>query len=271
MYRLRCFGYPAIEASNGARLEVIERHPKRFAVLIYLAGRDRVPRAQREALLPVFWPDSDEPHARNALRQSIFCLREFLGPGVLIGRSDGELSISPERFHCDLWDFRERVRARRWDDVCAGQVAEFLQDFVVRDAEPFMDWIDAVRLEVATAATQGWAHQARAAEACGDYASAATAWEQALALSPHSEAYLRQMVSAYVAAGDRAAAADAYDRFERRLAVELDLVPTTLTYRHVQAALGSGVPAPYASSRRGPIREPATAMYNGVGGRNNGR
>jgi len=250
MYRLRCFGYPGLEASNGQRIEVIERHPKRFAVLIYLTCRDRVPKMQREALLPVFWPESDESHARNALRQSIFCLREFLGPGVLLGRDDGELSVDHEKLHCDLWGFRDDVRQKRWAEVCATDVCSFLQDFTVRDAEPFMDWIDQVRLEVGTAATRAWSEQARAAEACGDFASAGAAWERALDLSPHSEAYLRQMVTALVAAGDRAAAADAYDRFERRLSAELDLAPTPLTRNHVQAALATGFSAPFQTTGR---------------------
>jgi DNA-binding SARP family transcriptional activator len=250
MYRLRCFGYPGLVAANGQRIELIERHPKRFAVLIYLACRDRVPKMQREALLPVFWPESDESHARNSLRQSIFCLREFLGPGVLLGRDDGELAIDSEKLHCDLWDFRDQVRDREWHEVCETDVCSFLRDFSVRDAEPFMDWIDQVRLEVATAATRGWAEQARAAEACADFASAGAAWERALELSPHSEAYLRQMVSALVAAGDRAAAAEAYDRFERKLAAELELVPTPLTRNHVQAALATGFPAPLHATGR---------------------
>ena len=271
MYRLRCFGYPGLEASNGQRIEVIERHPKRFAVLIYLACRDRLPRMQREALLPIFWPESDESRARNALRQSIFCLREFLGPGVLLGRDDGELSLDPAKLHCDLWDFRDRLRAKAWEEVCATDVRAFLRDFTVRDAEPFMDWMDQVRLEVATAATRGWSAQARAAEARGDSTSAGAAWGRALDLSPHSEAYLRQMVSALVAAGDRAAAADAYERFERRLSVELDLVPTPMTRLHVQAALG-GIPVPFQAPGRlrpptlRPLRDPSFESFPGSNG-----
>jgi len=262
MYRLRCFGYPSLVASNGERIEVIERHPKRFAVLIHLACRDRVPRMQREAILPVFWPESDESHARNALRQSIFCLREFLGPGVLLGRDDGELAVDPAKLHCDLWDFRAQVREKRWPEVCATDVRSFLRDFSVRDAEPFMDWIDQVRLEVAAAATRGWSVQARAAEACRDFASAGAAWARALDLAPHSEVYLRQMVSALVAAGDRAAAAEAYDRFEWRLSAELELAPTPMTRHHVQAALGGGSRSPFQGPGR--VRPVTVRTFRGA-------
>lgn len=242
MYRLRCFGNPTLETALGERVRLIERHPKRFAVLIYLACRDRAPRARREVLLPVFWPDADESHARNALRQSIFILREFLGPRVLLGRDDGEIALDAARIQCDLWEFREHLRRGRWSEACSMEPEWFLHDFTVRDTPPFTDWTDRARHAVTSRTADAWARLADLAEARRDFAGAATAWGRALELAPHSERCLRKMITARVAAGDRAAAADAWARFQRRLAEDLELVPTPSTRNHVEAALAPGTP-----------------------------
>jgi DNA-binding SARP family transcriptional activator len=68
MMTLRCFGYPSLEGPDGTSLDALQVHPKRFALLIYLACQHKALQYQREALLPVFWPDSTESQARNSLR-----------------------------------------------------------------------------------------------------------------------------------------------------------------------------------------------------------
>ena len=237
MYRLHCFGYPTLETPDGERVERIERCPKRFALLIYLACRRGVPCAQREALLPVFWPDADSEHARNTLRQALFQLRTVTEPDVVLGRDEGEVALSPDRFHCDLWDFLRHIR--EGDGFAARRMGPelFLRDFTVRDADPFMDWVDRTRSFLVGQAADALVVTALDAERNGRSAVARTAWSRALELSPHNEDLVCRLVTSAVASGDRAGAVEAWVGFQERLRVDLQLRPTARTRNAVERAL----------------------------------
>src|SRR5690606_16094453 len=65
---LRVFG-------GDAELEGLPAQPLRAALFVYLAVERRVSRA---SLLTVFWPERDEAHARQSLRQGLYHLRKLL-------------------------------------------------------------------------------------------------------------------------------------------------------------------------------------------------
>lgn len=258
MYRLHCFGYPKLESPGGESLGEIERSPKRFGLLIYLACRRGSPCAQRETLLPVFWPDASDDQARNALRQSLFWLRKMLGPEVILGRDEGEVALNPDRFACDLWDFRRQLR--EGISLVGGHLSprSFLRDFTVRDAEPFMDWVHQTRHGLLMGAIEALTRTAGDAEESGRSVLAYEAWRRALEWSPHSERLLRNVVTSAVASGDRAAAAEVWTYFQTRLQDDLGLQPTTTTRRIVHNAFG--LPDPGSVHPRSSPRSGATPL-----------
>ncbi len=237
LYRLRCFGYPALEDAEGVPTGLVEKHPKLFAVLVYLACRGSEPRADREALLPIFWPSADEAHARNALRQTVHSLRKVLGPRVLPGRGEEELSIDASLLSCDLWEFRSHVRNGRWREACDVGSPIFLENYGIRNEGPFMDWVDRLRYELRSQVANAWSRVATEAETQGDLLAASRSWDRALDFAPYDETFLRAMIRTLAATGDRAQASAAYDRFTRRLRTPLELDPSPATVSAVRALL----------------------------------
>ena len=79
MWRLVTFGGLALESEDGS----FARHvrPQRLSILAVLAAADRG--VSRERICSLFWPDADEEHARAALRQALYALRQELKADVV--------------------------------------------------------------------------------------------------------------------------------------------------------------------------------------------
>jgi DNA-binding SARP family transcriptional activator len=81
MIELRLMGPVQLSGPPGTAVDAVLVHPKRLALLSYLAvSSSTEPLVSREGLLALFWPESDERRAREALRQGLRFLRRSLGP-----------------------------------------------------------------------------------------------------------------------------------------------------------------------------------------------
>ena len=56
---------------------------------------------RRDAIVALFWPDSDDEDARGALRQAVRELRRALGEEVVVSRGQGAGFVSGELLWCD--------------------------------------------------------------------------------------------------------------------------------------------------------------------------
>src|SRR6266576_5836504 len=95
----------------GRDVAPVLRRPKSVALLTYLATARPRGFHRRDTILPLFWPDLDQPHARNSLRQAIHSLRRVLGAGVVVGRGEEELGVDRSRLWCDVAQFEEHLDA----------------------------------------------------------------------------------------------------------------------------------------------------------------
>ena len=75
----------------GRDVAALLRRPKSIALLSYLAAARPRGFHRRDSLLALFWPELDQSHARNALRQAVHSLREVVGADAVIGRGEEEL------------------------------------------------------------------------------------------------------------------------------------------------------------------------------------
>jgi DNA-binding SARP family transcriptional activator len=246
-YRLQCFGYPRLESQAGGVVDEVQAHPKPFALLIYLACHAHLPVLQREALLPVFWPEADESHARNSLRQTLHVLRRILGKGVLNGRRRGELKLEDHRIVSDVRIFRTACREGRLEEALALATGDFLSGFFVPRAGPFLAWVDEERRRLKAEGFDAATRLARNADVSGDLRSTIAWWQRALALSPHDEGALSNLVWALARSGNRGGALDAYKLFRQRMLEELDIEPSRRTEVAVRHALRG--PDPSAPAR----------------------
>lgn len=134
--RLRTLGQLTVLVDGCERPEMRTR-PVRLAVLIYLAMERE---ASRDRIMALLWPESDEEHARQALRQTLYALRQDLGEdwiesghGTL--RSTGALSA-------DAADVLEAMTANEPRRVAELYGGGFLEGFHLAESQPFQLWCD---------------------------------------------------------------------------------------------------------------------------------
>ena len=134
--RLRTLGGLTVLVDGNERPEMRGR-PVRLAVLIYLALERE---ASRDRIMAVLWPESDQEHARQALRQTLYALRQDLGDGWL--ESDHDALRATASLQADATDMLEAIdqgQHRRVADLYGGG---FLEGFHLAESQPFQLWCD---------------------------------------------------------------------------------------------------------------------------------
>jgi DNA-binding SARP family transcriptional activator len=228
MLRLQLLGAVDLH-DEGRDVEPMLRRPKSVALLAYLACAR--PRAfhRRDVLLPLFWPDLDQSHARNALRQAVHSLRQVLGAAVLIGRGEDELSVDRSRLWCDVVQFEEDLSAGDAKAAVTLYRGELLCGFHMSGSHEFEQWLDREREYVTKRALAAALDLSREAETGGDYAAASSWAKRALEMGPFNESALRRLLRLLDHAGRRGDAVREYENFADRLALDLRVAPSPET------------------------------------------
>jgi serine/threonine-protein kinase len=235
MIRYRTLGVLDLRAGDGVELKSVLRQSKRLAVLAYLALASPGAFHRRDRLLAIFWPEAERDRARHALSQAIHYLRRALGPGVIVGRSDEEVGISPGSLWCDAVAFRDALAADQLEEALALYGGDLLPGLFVSDAPEFERWLEEERGALAKqAAIAAWTVAERSG-AAGDPAAAAGWARRAVALAPWDEAGLRRLIALLDRLGDRAGAIEAYQDFVRRLQAEFEVEPSAETRELIES------------------------------------
>lgn len=229
--RLIALGPPEVRVGT----EALELYPKRLAVLTYvaLASSDGVIR--RDSLLGLFWPESDERRARNALNQVVHHLRRRLGAQVLVSRGQEEL-IAGSRLRTDVDQFEDHLRNGETEAALALYRGDFLEGFHVSEAPGFERWLDGVRVRLRREARRAVTDLATEAETAGRPLEAAGHIRRVLELSPCDETAARHLIRLLLAAGHRSAAFEEYRHLVRRLKANLGTGPSDRTRALVEEA-----------------------------------
>ena len=251
MLRVRLVGALALEF-DGAPLAAPRAAAAR-ALLAYLAlNPGPQPRGE---LAGRFWPEVLDESARQSLRNALWVLRRDLGPAgdaIEVGGDGLALTDGVEV------DARELDAAlERGDVAAAAELAErgellhgFEDEWALAARDERRD-----RLGAALAARAGTASDP----------TDALEWSLRRArLDPLSEGALRGLMSAYAAAGDRAAALAAYERYSERLRRELRVAPSRET-RELASGLRYDAPVETpellsAEALRGSVRTALVAL-----------
>lgn len=228
-WRLSVLGQCQLRAPSGEVVGFSTR--KALALLAYLAcqpGR----RASRERLAAVFWPDGDSEQARLNLRKALSMIRHAqpAGETPLIATEGDLVEIPESALATDLEDL-ERSLAEAPGDALAAYGGPFLQDFAVRGAPDFDDWVtlqrQAVHQRVTERVTQALeealAGGGPVPEAVGETA------QRLIVLDPLNERAHRIVMRVQVRQGRRAAAVQHLRALEGRLKRELGVEPDAET------------------------------------------
>lgn len=240
---------------DGRPIEVDTR--KALALLTYLAVSGTS--ASRDTLTALLWSDLDSNRGRGALRRTLSVLRKALGNRWLAVDSD-RVRLETDAVYLDSEDARrleETVEAHHEQsfEVCLDCLrcleraaslyrGEFMAGFYVRDAPEFESWqlheADRVRRRHSSVL----ARLADAVAARGDFARSVDIARQRVAVTPLDEAAHRQLMTALVWAGDRAAALRQYKDLVRVLDEELGVPPLPETSALEERILLDDIPEP---------------------------
>lgn len=228
---LLALGAPRVRVDDGP----VSLPPKRLAVFVYLALASQGGIVRRDSLLGIFWPESDEERARNALNQVVHHLRRTLGRDVIESRGDQELAVG-EGVHTDVGRFEDELAVGDHEAALDLYSGDFLEGFHLVGAPEFERWLDGMQARLRRRARDAAALLAAAAEEAGRLPEAVGKLRRALDIDPSKEALARDLIRLLLAAGDRIAAQREYRRFARQLHTRLGLRPSEATRRMIAEA-----------------------------------
>ena len=230
MIELHTLGVLDLRAADGREVRAVLQQPKRLGLLAYLAADPPRRFHRRDSLVALFWPDLDQEHARAALRRSLHFLRGALGGEVPAGRGGEEVGLPDAALWCDATALDQALQAGDLERAASLYRGPFLDGLHVEGASSeFQDWLDRERGRLRRQASSAATLLMERAEREGRAADAARWGHRALELSPDDEAALRRLLALLDRAGDRPGAMQAFDRFARRMAQDLDLAPSPET------------------------------------------
>ncbi|HTR22074.1 MAG TPA: BTAD domain-containing putative transcriptional regulator [Gemmatimonadales bacterium] len=263
MIRFRTLGTVDLRGTDGTELRTILAQPKRVALLAYLTLARPRGFHRRDTLVGLFWPESDQERARNALRQAAHFLRQPLGGDVLVSRGMEDLGIDASKLWCDAIAFEaalDRGEAEAGLEIYGG---DLLRGFFVAGAPEFERWLDAERSRLRDRATRAAWTLADCAAAENQTAPAAHWARWAAALHPEDEIGQRRLIEVLLRLGDRRSALKAYADFAERLRAEFDAEPSAETRALVERTRTSPTPPPAPATTpptAAPSATPARAL-----------
>lgn len=206
MLRLTTFGGVGIRAgeADGTPAAELAVSRRALALLVLVAAAPNTG-ISRDKVVALLWPESDEEHGRNALRQSLHTLRrELRAPEVLQGTD--VLRLDPAAMTSDLREFETARATGRPEDAAGLYAGPFLDGFHVGGSSEFERWVEesraAYKREFADL-VKGLAHEA---DRKGDPAAAVRWWRRLAVEDPLDSAVALGLMEALAAAGDRAGA-----------------------------------------------------------------
>lgn len=235
MLKLYVFGGVVLTDGEGHRVQSVMAQPKRLALLVYLAGSGPTRCRRRQTLLGLFWPESDEDHARTSLNQAVYYLRRSLGEQVIMSYGADELTVSDEVLWADIREFRQACGEGRFADALDLYGGEFLEGFYLSDVPELEHWIEREREELRRDAWKAATALASAAEGHQCLPEAIEWAKRAVALLPDNEAAARYLIELQARCGEHAGALRTYDLLAEHLRRTYDAQPSEETQALVQA------------------------------------
>ena len=132
-------------AHDGKSLDWLDSQWLRAALLVHIAIERT---CSRDALLAMFWPESDADSAGHRLNQTIYALRRALGD--CIETKGRDLRAAPH-LQVDVLEFEQAVREQRWDEAVVAYSGPFLAGVHLAETNAFQSWVDVRRQACARA------------------------------------------------------------------------------------------------------------------------
>jgi DNA-binding SARP family transcriptional activator/TolB-like protein len=250
-----------LRADDGHELRDAIVQPKCLALLAYLAAGSNTFH-RRESLLALFWPELDEPHARDALKQAVSYLRHALAENdepVIVNRGADELSLSSQAVWSDVRAFERAIELGNCGEALELYRGDLLEGLSPHASNDFDDWLSRERGRLRRLAADAARRLAQKRERDGDSSGAVSAARRAVALAEFDEPVLRDLLTLLDRVGDRAGAIKAYDAFVARLAAEFEIEPAAETRQVIEVIRARQTLHPLGS-RPAQVIEPSPSL-----------
>jgi len=215
-----------LDRTDGHQILSVLAQPKRVGFLTYLAIAAPRGLHQRDTLLGIFWPDSTDKRARNALNQTVFVLRRALGQKLFVKNGEAGIGLDPDRLQCDVWDFEAALERGETEEALDLYKGNFLDGFFLPGCLEFERWVDSERSRLRDLATGAVLSLSKEMEAAGNPVGAVGWLRRAREWAVYDEFVLCRLVEFLLALGDRSGAVREYEAFARRISVDLGLEPS---------------------------------------------
>jgi len=247
---IKLFGPPQIER-DGVPVEVDTR--KAIALLAYLAVTG-MPQS-RDTLAVLLWPESDDAHARAALRRTLSSLKALGGEGLDVNRrtvalDDSNVTVDVQEFLSAVIDEQSAVESLR--SAVDLHKSDFMSGFALRDSPEFDDWQYGQSERLRGVLSTVLQRLVDKLVSNGDYQRAidhATRW---LSLDVMHEPAHRMLMELHAWSGDRGAALRQYRECVRVLDRELGVAPLDETSELYGAIKEGQLPPPVVSQQPTP-------------------
>lgn len=229
MIEFRTLGGLDLRRTDGPELDSLLAQPKRVALLAYLCLATPRGFHRRDTILGLFWPDSDESHARASLRRALHVLRHSLGEGAFHTRGDEEIAPNFDVIWCDGVAFEEKLDANQVVEALELYRGDLLPGFFLDEVPMFEHWLEEERNRLHAIASRAACLAAETSESNKDLTEAVRWARRAAELTENDERAVRRLIELLERVGDRAGALHVYDEFVGRLASELGAEPSAET------------------------------------------
>ena len=231
----------------------------RGALLAYLAYDGGW--VDRDRLVVLFWPDSDESGAKRNLRQLLYRTKRLdLEPALEIAPDALRWSVAT-----DAKAFREALATGEAAAAVELYKGPLLQGIALDDCSGFAAWLEAERANLQAAFHAAALRVADAATSEGRFEAAVALLARLQAGDPLAEDVVEASMRALYLSGRRDAALDLYRRFAAELRQELGLEPLLSTLELVELIGGShplNIARPRAAEPSAPRRDlQATTLF----------
>lgn len=240
---LRLFGFPS------ARLDArgVDLTLRKGLGLVAYLGDARGP-VGRDLMASLLWPEADVEAARGRLRRTLHKNHIAFSADV-IEADRASLGLAPSLdLHVDTLAFEAACDAGRLDEALQLHGGDFLEGLSIEGCPAFEEWAFFRREALRSRLVQALERLIERALASNNPRAAISAAVRLVGLDPLSETAQRDLISAYLSAGDRAAAERQYAACSRLLETELGVAPDPQT-QGLLAVRSAGEPAPGARTR----------------------
>jgi DNA-binding SARP family transcriptional activator len=194
-----------------------------LALLALVAAASPQPIA-REKVMALLWPESDTERASNSLRQTLFWLRRELHSDLFI-ENVGGIQLDRSRLSVDLWQFRDAMDRRSFDEAASVYGGPFLDGFQIPGSVELSQWAENERDFLERQYLEAMDALATSAIEENRYDDVVAWRRRQAAVDPFSSRVALALLRALVAAGDRPGALEYAAVYENIVRTHLEIDP----------------------------------------------